>query len=89
MSVSDELLTQLNRILCVMCVGPWFRWMVEAFPIEARYSAVAIGYNGAHALIGGFVLLVATALAENVSLLAPCGMLFVVCSVSTAVRLRT
>ena len=39
--------------------------MVEAFPIEARYSAVAIGYNGAHAVLGGTILLIATVLVKE------------------------
>jgi MHS family proline/betaine transporter-like MFS transporter len=47
--------------------APMCAFMVEAFPIEARYSAVAIGYNSAHAVIGGTMLLLCTYLATEVN----------------------
>eukprot|EP00039_Didymoeca_costata_P001764 m.54871 g.54871 ORF g.54871 m.54871 type:complete len:479 (-) comp10956_c0_seq2:874-2310(-) len=63
--------------------APMCAWMVEAFPGEARYSAVAIGYNGAHALLGGTALLLATILTEEVGPIAPAVMFIVICLFST------
>ena len=63
-------------------------WMIESFPIEVRYSAVAIGYNGAHALIGGTVLLVATALAETHLLVRRRGCWLLLCACVLYVRVR-
>ena len=57
----------------VLMQAPMCAWMIESFPVAVRYSAVAIGYNGAHALIGGTILLVATALAETHLLVRRCG----------------
>lgn len=50
--------------------APMCAWMVEAFPVQARYSAVAIGYNAAHAVTGAAPLL-CTYLSMHVSLMAP------------------
>ena len=46
-------------------------WMVESFPVSARYTAVAIGYNSAHACIGGLTLVLCTYLSTNVNVMAP------------------
>lgn len=50
--------------------APMCAWMVEAFPVEARYSAVAIGYNAAHAAIGGTMVVLCTYLATEVDLVS-------------------
>ena len=75
--------------LCVFAVAmsawgsPMCAWMVEAFPVESRYSAVAIGYNAAHALLGGTILLVAQVLVEEQGKLAPAVLLCFIATVST------
>lgn len=60
----------LYAVLLAAWGSPMCAWMVEAFPVQARYSAVAIGYNTAHALTGAAPLL-CTYLTTDVSLMAP------------------
>eukprot|EP00038_Savillea_parva_P014932 m.12415 g.12415 ORF g.12415 m.12415 type:complete len:514 (+) comp2945_c0_seq1:483-2024(+) len=64
--------------------APMCAWMVETFPIEARYSAVAIGYNAAHAVIGGTTLLLCTYLATEVDVMAPGYFMTAIAVVSTS-----
>ena len=28
-------------------------WMVKAFPVDVRYTAIAVGYNAGQAIFGG------------------------------------
>ena len=65
--------------------APMCAWMVEAFPPEARFSAVAIGYNIAQALAGGSSMLVATVLVQTYSNMAVAWYLMVVAIISTTV----
>ena len=58
-----------DRVVPVLCLRVLVV-QVEAFPVQARYSAVAIGYNAAHAVTGAAPLL-CTYLSMHVSLMAP------------------
>lgn len=64
--------------------APMCAWMVEAFPVSARYSAVAIGYNSAHAVTGGTALLLATYLTDEYGYLSPAVMFMVIATLSTS-----
>jgi MFS family permease len=51
--------------------APMCAWLVEAFDPVARLTSVAIGYNVAQAIAGGFSPLVATLLVDKVSTTSP------------------
>jgi MHS family proline/betaine transporter-like MFS transporter len=55
--------------------APMCAWLVESFDPAARLTSVSIGYNIAQAVAGGLSPLVATILADEVSLTAP-GIIF-------------
>eukprot|EP00040_Diaphanoeca_grandis_P044536 m.12661 g.12661 ORF g.12661 m.12661 type:complete len:548 (+) comp9395_c0_seq1:511-2154(+) len=62
--------------------APMCTWMVEAFPVQARYSAVAIGYNLAQSLTGASPLL-CTYLVMDTVVLAPAYFLTIIAFVGT------
>lgn len=62
--------------------GPMCAWLVESFEPEARLTSVSIGYNVAHAIVGGSTPALATWLVDNVSPTAPGYMYPVVASIS-------
>lgn len=51
--------------------GPISAWLVERFPPKVRLTSLSLGYDLAHSTASAFSPLVATALAQNVSLAAP------------------
>ena len=46
-------------------------WLVEKFPPKVRLTSASLGYDLAHCTASAFSPLVATLLAQNVSLVAP------------------
>jgi MHS family proline/betaine transporter-like MFS transporter len=48
------------NILLGVAGGNLPTWMVKSFPVDVRYSAIAIGYNSAQALFGGTAGILAT-----------------------------
>jgi Major Facilitator Superfamily len=69
--------------------GPMCSWLVESFEPEARLTSVAIGYNMAHALVGGTTPAFATWLVDNSpnNESAP-GILFTVLAIISLIGLR-
>ncbi|CAB9498923.1 Putative proline/betaine transporter [Seminavis robusta] len=57
--------------------GPLCAWLVENFSPEVRLTSASLGYDLAHALVGGFSPAIATALYVNVGKYAP-GLIYVV-----------
>jgi MHS family proline/betaine transporter-like MFS transporter len=57
--------------------GPLCAWLVENFPPEVRLTSASLGYDLAHAVVGGFSPVMATALFVNVGVTAP-GLIYVV-----------
>lgn len=51
--------------------APMCAWLAESFPPEIRLTAVAIGYNMAHAILGGFSPAIATLMVDNISITSP------------------
>mmetsp|Transcript_23562 Transcript_23562/g.25987 ORF Transcript_23562/g.25987 Transcript_23562/m.25987 type:complete len:503 (+) Transcript_23562:74-1582(+) len=51
--------------------GPLCAWLIENFPADIRLTSVSIGYDLAHAIVGGFSPALATALFEHVGPYAP------------------
>lgn len=51
--------------------GPLCAWLVENFSPEVRLTSASLGYDLAHALVGGFSPAIATALYINVGKVAP------------------
>jgi len=62
--------------------APMCAWLVEAFEPEARLTSVAIGYNFAHAVVGGSVPSVATVLVDAVGPESPGWILTVIAAAS-------
>lgn len=59
----------LGVFLCLYA-GPMCAWMVEAFPVKARLTSVAIGYNVAMAIAGGLSPSLATWLVSEFGAMA-------------------
>jgi MHS family proline/betaine transporter-like MFS transporter len=57
--------------------GPLCAWLVENFPPDVRLTSASVGYDLAHAVVGGFSPVMATALFVNVGVTAP-GLIYVV-----------
>ncbi len=57
--------------------GPLCAWLVENFSPEVRLTSAALGYDLAHALVGGFSPVMATVLFDKVGTNAP-GLIYVV-----------
>lgn len=74
------LITQL--VLCVFSMayaGPSSAHLVDLFPVNKRYSGIAVGYSLGHAIFGGFTPVVLTTLAQYLEMgLAPA--VFIICS---------
>uniref|UniRef100_A0A6U6DIP3 Major facilitator superfamily (MFS) profile domain-containing protein n=1 Tax=Odontella aurita TaxID=265563 RepID=A0A6U6DIP3_9STRA len=51
--------------------APMMAWLVESFPRSARLTSVAIGYNVAQAVAGGFTPAVATLMVDHVGRNSP------------------
>ena len=51
--------------------GPISAWLVERFPPKVRATSASLGYDLAHCTASAFSPLLATVLAQNVSLAAP------------------
>eukprot|EP00041_Stephanoeca_diplocostata_P023962 m.598589 g.598589 ORF g.598589 m.598589 type:complete len:476 (+) comp22422_c0_seq8:221-1648(+) len=68
MTLGNDYLALLALFIFAILISLWgapmCTWMVEAFPTELRFTAVAIGYNLAQAIFGGSVEVASTALAE-------------------------
>lgn len=64
--------------------GPLCAWLVENFSAEVRLTSASLGYDTAHALVGGFAPLMATALLTNVGLWAP-GLIYVVFGIASLI----
>ena len=64
--------------------GPLCAWLVENFSAEVRLTSASLGYDLAHALVGGFAPLMATALFTNVGLFAP-GLIYVVFGITSII----
>uniref|UniRef100_A0A7S1BSZ5 Major facilitator superfamily (MFS) profile domain-containing protein n=1 Tax=Corethron hystrix TaxID=216773 RepID=A0A7S1BSZ5_9STRA len=60
--------------------APMGAWLAESFPPEARLTSVAVGYNLAHAVVGGATPAVATYLVDAAGPASP-GWIYVVVSV--------
>ena len=60
----------LGILLCLYG-GPISAWLVEKFPPKIRATSASLGYDLAHCTASAFSPLVATLLAQNVSLVAP------------------
>lgn len=61
----------LLGLLLSLYGGPICAWLVEKFPSKVRATSASLGYDLAHCTAAGFSPLVATLLAQNVSLTAP------------------
>ena len=59
-------------------------WLTESFEPEARLTSVAVGYNTAHAIVGGSTPALATYLVDAVGKEAPGYIYVVVALVSMA-----
>ena len=60
----------LGLLLCLFG-GPISAWLVEKFPPKVRLTSASLGYDLAHCTASAFSPLVATVLAQKVSLSAP------------------
>ena len=58
-------------ILLSLYGGPISAWLVEKFPPKVRLTSASLGYDLAHCSASAFAPLIATLLAQNVSLIAP------------------
>ena len=58
-------------ILLSLYGGPISAWLVERFPPKVRLTSASLGYDIAHCTASAFTPLIATLLAQNVSLMAP------------------
>lgn len=73
--------SQLFLGVCLSFWGsPMGAWLVESFEPEARLTSVSLGYNTAHAIVGGSTPAIATYLVDAVSNEAP-GYIYVVVAV--------
>ena len=71
-------LSQLGLgVLLSLYGGPMCAWLVENFSAEVRLTSASLGYDLAHAMVGGFSPLMATALFHNVGTTAP-GLLYAI-----------
>ena len=57
-------------ILLCFYGGPISAWLVEKFPPKVRLTSASLGYDLAHSTASAFTPLIATILAQNVSLTA-------------------
>jgi MHS family proline/betaine transporter-like MFS transporter len=64
--------------------GPLCAWLVENFSAEVRLTSASLGYDLAHAVVGGFAPLMATALFTNVGTYAP-GLIYVVFGITSII----
>lgn len=62
--------------------SPMCAWLAESFPPEVRLTAVAIGYNVAHAVLGGFSPAIATAMVDNIGPNSPGFLYTIVAAIS-------
>ncbi|MCF6777465.1 MFS transporter [Thiotrichales bacterium 19X7-9] len=64
-----------------VATGMFMRILCDAFSTSVRYSGVAIGYNLAFALVGGFAPLAAEILSDKVSLVTGPALVGVICGI--------
>jgi MFS transporter, MHS family, proline/betaine transporter len=73
--IGNSFLALLAQIILGIALSLWgapmCAWLVESFEPQARLTSVAIGYNVAHATVGGMSPALATLLVDKVSLQAP------------------
>merc|ERR1719276_309560 len=62
-------------------------WLVESFPPEARLTAVSIGYNLSHALVGGTTPFLATVMVDKFGIQSP-GYILTVCAIIATIGLH-
>eukprot|EP00586_Coscinodiscus_wailesii_P000410 CAMPEP_0172487384 /NCGR_PEP_ID=MMETSP1066-20121228/16471_1 /TAXON_ID=671091 /ORGANISM="Coscinodiscus wailesii, Strain CCMP2513" /LENGTH=559 /DNA_ID=CAMNT_0013253975 /DNA_START=139 /DNA_END=1818 /DNA_ORIENTATION=+ len=68
--------------------APMCAWLAESFPPEVRLTAVSIGYNIAHAVLGGFSPAIATVMVDKFGVNSP-GFLYTIVAVLSLVGLFT